>query len=652
MRSKTSWYNHELTKQNFRQVGWVSLVYFILLVFGIILNIIMQLGDEEQGYMFGYSNNLFDYGPLLQLASMFIVPVMLATLLLRFLHQKEASDFIHSLPLKRAKIFFHQIIFGFCSMLIPVILIGLILAIMHFSLDVSEFYTLSTLGYWLKMTSLMLAVVFVVSVFVGLLTGISVIQGIFTYIFLLLPAGLTMLMLINMNFILIGFPGDYYVNEKVLEMSPLTDVVPLIAHQDAEVFKIVIYLIVIVSLLGISVVLYRYRNVESVAQAVSINLLRPIFIYSFTFSMTLVGGFYYGSVQQDYNWIIFGYVTFSLIGYLIAQMVIQKTWRVFRRWKEYLVFLIGCAVLFLLISLDFSGFENRIPATDKIDHVYVLENSYSPYFVIDYIDGNGFTNKQEVEAIRDLHQVMIEDASRSDFLAYENDYIMFQYHLSNGKKVVREYYIRFTEEHHEQLVPIVQSPIYKKYTNDILNINDSSAVNRIDMRGETKPRSVTLSNQTDIRLAIEALQKDVLQESYAEMRYPLMELAYLEIEMDDQYIYVPIRPSHTNFLAWLASENLEEEVLIMPKHISGILVAKVDDWDTFYYDDDDVDWEDSLVIEDKSEIEQIINSIGEVRQEVDETYFIAIEFDSIDYKMTYRVDARLLPEFVTAYFNK
>src|SRR5690625_6436383 len=65
MRLKTSWFKGELFKQNFRQVGWISLIYFILLFFAVPLNIFMTF-NQKRDYFIHYTN-VFDFGISIQI---------------------------------------------------------------------------------------------------------------------------------------------------------------------------------------------------------------------------------------------------------------------------------------------------------------------------------------------------------------------------------------------------------------------------------------------------------------------------------------------------------------------------------------------------------------------------------------------------------
>src|SRR5690625_5396252 len=99
MRLKTSWFKGELFKQNFRQVGWISLIYFILLFFAVPLNIFMTF-NQKRDYFIHYTN-VFDFGISIQILTIFIIPVLISMFLLHYLLVKYVSDFIYILPITR-----------------------------------------------------------------------------------------------------------------------------------------------------------------------------------------------------------------------------------------------------------------------------------------------------------------------------------------------------------------------------------------------------------------------------------------------------------------------------------------------------------------------------------------------------------------------
>src|SRR5690625_5781916 len=77
----------------------------------------------------------------------------MAMFVLRYLHVKDASDFIHSLPIKRHHLFSQQVGFGVVALWIPILLNSGLIFIVSQYLDVSSAFNLTDLGYWLDRKS-------------------------------------------------------------------------------------------------------------------------------------------------------------------------------------------------------------------------------------------------------------------------------------------------------------------------------------------------------------------------------------------------------------------------------------------------------------------------------------------------------------------
>src|SRR5699024_2415665 len=133
MRLTTSWYKHEMMKQNFRQAGWISLIYFLVLFFAVPLNIFMHLNRFESITYYQYGS-IFEIG-IIQILVLFISPVLMGMFVLRYLHQKEASDFIHSLPISRTKLFWQQTGFGLVALWLPIVANGFLIFLINRLMD-------------------------------------------------------------------------------------------------------------------------------------------------------------------------------------------------------------------------------------------------------------------------------------------------------------------------------------------------------------------------------------------------------------------------------------------------------------------------------------------------------------------------------------
>jgi ABC-2 type transport system permease protein len=72
------------------------------------------------------------------------------------------------------------------------------------------------------------------------------------------------------------------------------------------------------------------------------------------------GGMYFSEVtQKDIHWTLFGNAVGAVFGYYLAEMVLQKTWRVFSQIKGLIVY--STAIAFLVLAAQFLGiYENRV----------------------------------------------------------------------------------------------------------------------------------------------------------------------------------------------------------------------------------------------------------------------------------------------------
>ncbi|MFB1051614.1 DUF6449 domain-containing protein [Paraliobacillus sp. JSM ZJ581] len=653
MQSKTSWFKKELVKQDFRQVGWISLVYTLVLFFVIPLNIAMYLSqDRMDRYITNDTyTNLFEFTPIIQILAIFVAPVLLAITLFRYMQTKQSVDFMHSLPIKRQTIFMYKFGLGVALLVATNVIISLILVLMERSFDVSLFYTLSDIGPWFGLSLLLQTLVFTIATFVGMLTGLSAMQGIFTYILMFFPVGITTLIMYNLNNFLIGFPTNYLLEDQLSKYSPITYSWELLYEMNVTVVDISIYSLLILLFTGFSLLLYTNRKTEAASQTIAFLPLRPIFKYGFTFCMTLVGGTYFGIMQHHYAWVIFGYIFGSIIGYLLAQMMLKKTWRVFTDWKSYLYYVLACSILFILVSLDVTGYENRIPNLDDIEQVYVQERS--PYYWQEGDIGEqykGIKSAQLINEVRELHQTLIDSSDHSQAYGYEDSTIELKYDLNNGRHVIRKYNISNTSLD-EHLKPIYESKEFKKMNEPIFAIDnrniDYIEINEFANYYETV--HVT-SNEKRMASLIDVLQQDALNKSYQDMRHPTNALVEVAIYLnnDESPVYINIHPNDISFLNWLKDQGIYDELIVTADKVNAIYLKKFNiESGQVYNSEFYLDNEDVVKITNKEEISTLLQSIslrGNYVQE--EIYGMAIDIKGMDEMLVESLEPTKVPDFV------
>ncbi|MDQ0219582.1 multidrug ABC transporter permease [Peribacillus cavernae] len=575
MPSKMSLFNKEAILRIVRSVGWIPIFYFFGLLFALPIRILMTYSNENtRKYMKVASLFQYDFG--IQLVFLIIVPVLLAIFLFRFLHLKQAADLMHSLPLKRETIYHQYSVTGMALLVLPIILIAIVILFIHIGLDLEAYFEISDIFYWAGITILFNLLLFTASVFVGMMTGISVVQGVLSYIFLLFPVGIVSLLFLNLKTLLYGFPADYYLNRELDKMSPLT-YAAVLENKPFQSIQIILYLVLIIVLYALSLFFYQRRKVETASEAIAFSNLRAIFKYGVTFCTMLLGGAYFSLVQAPFGWVIFGYAIGAVIGYIAAEMVLRKTWRVFGRIKGLAVYV---AVMVVLITgtQALSRYEDHLPEQSDIKSVFLTDDP-SLYLNKDEAYYHNFVasplkEEKNIEAVLKLHRQIIEKQSISDKqnLYFETSY--FVYKLKNGKKVIREYAIN-KEQHKDLYRPIFESREFKLSTNEIFKLNENEA-DRITMTPNGPfNRQAMITEPVDLKEAVSILKEEVLNETYNDSVYYRDNFSNTEIFGDkDKSVHLEIKPSYKKFNHWLKKKNMLAQAKVTADDISYVLVAR------------------------------------------------------------------------------
>ncbi len=658
MPSKISWLNKQLILQTFRSAGWISIIYFIGLMFALPLDIFSRYeNDTRVNFQPQPMESLFQYTMPIQVGLLIIVPVLMAIFLFRFLHVKHAAEMMHSLPLKREKIFFHYTLSGIVGLIVPVVLSALIIIILYSVIDLSAYFQMEDIFIWAGTVILLNLVLFTAGVFVAMMTGTSVIQAVLTYIFLLFPAGFMVLILSNLHFLLFGFPMDYYLNSKIELMSPLT----FIALLDERImdWKITaVYAAAFLVIYGLSLFFYKKRKIESASETIAFPKLRSVFKYGMTFCFTMLGGVYFTAISDgaQIGWLFFGYFIGAVIGYYTAEMVLQKTWRVFRKIKGLLLYIVSMVIVLLGIQV-LDVYEDRVPDQNEIQQVLFTN---IPYVVYDVANSEfefipkPLQEQKNIQAVRELHQQITEDKEfvQADESQYK-EHAFFHYELKNGRKVIRQYLVD-REKFAAYLGAIKESDEYKRTSQQIFQL-DANKVKYLTISTQGfRSDYVSLNHRQDIEEFIKLYQEDVLATSYEESIYFENYGAYVEFFINQEYsIHLPLAPTYEGTLQWLAEKELLDRVSALPEDIASIQIVK--DGHSLDMSSREIaahieNREDALKVEDKKQIDELLQrTTGWLPNH---QYAAVIHYDGSKQFDVVFMDEQHAPEFIKEHFHE
>lgn len=598
MKYKTSFFNKGVLLSDLKRFGWLGIVYFFILFFNVPLKIIMINSNNTYDYTRSM-DFIFNFSRSSEIQKYLLVvfPVLTAIFLFRYIHSKRSVDMIHCLPLKREKLYDNHVLIGLLFLVLPVIITALISWLLKVVLNLNDLnihYSVEDILIWAGITIILNITIFLFSVLMAMLTGLSTAQGILTYIFLFIPCGLGLLLLSNLNLFVYGFDIKYALETKISNFSPLMRILELgqrvydsrdhYFYQTIHFSELIIYIIFSIIIYFLARYVYMKRSLEGASKAVAFIKLQPVFKYGVTFCCMLVGGMYFGETQHSIYWILFGYIAASLIGYFIAEMVIKKSFMVFRNLKGYFVFAGIITVLLIGINFDITGYENRIPSLEDVESVY-CDNGFYLLRDIDnpYRETPFYSQKEDISNIVKFHKDIIDNKKNIKY-HYKNptENASFLYNLKNGKQLKREFSVSI-DMYDKYFKPIYESKEYKKMHNDIFNITYTN-IDKITISSNNLNKKTVIVDPSEIKEALKILQNEKINESYEESKksYNIRDWGDISILLsddtvlsDDKKIHLGWEKHYTEFEEWLSKKDYLKTSRVLPEDISYAVVEKI-----------------------------------------------------------------------------
>jgi ABC-2 type transport system permease protein len=606
---KTSWFNRQILMQGFRQVGWVGWIYLFALLLFVPLHLVMIFSNENISY-YGVENVLFANS--IQFFLIIVIPVLLAVFLFRFLHVKQSVDFMHSLPMSRSNLFHHYMIIGLFLLLLPIVVNAFVILIVQQAMDLNAHFSTVDIVYWAVKTLIFSLFIFVFSVFIGMFTGMSTVQTALVYIFLLFPAGIVVLFFYNFKTFLYGFPYDLYFSQKIEKLSPITRILGF-GHNPLTVTEWLTYLLLTILFYVVALFVYKKRKTEAATQPIVVQQLNPLFKYGVTFCTMMLGGVYFGETQASFHWTIFGFVVGSIVGYLVAEMVLQKSWRVFGKWKGYVVYAGVVFLLFIGLHFDITGFENKAPDVANVERVFFDESSY--YYLNENFERGYFQEPQNIDKVYAFHKQLIEDKKQWQYNTRNRQNVVFIYELKNGDRLARQYSIPEKAVYTPFYKTIYETREYKEAYNELLSKEQITADKITISPNAPINRNKAIVDEREIEELIAVLKEEIYDESYEDMIDTRVPWARIELLLEnDQRIHLEWKKSYQKVGEWLAQKNYLAESRAFPEDVEKIVVIENGNEDGDQpigpYLKETRDLEDesgALIIKDRQKIDEALN---------------------------------------------
>lgn len=486
MKSKTSFFNFTLYRKNVISFWPIWVVYLLTWIFLILVQITSSLSNAkwESNISKVELNEILSDSVLSTTVNpgFFIcvaVGLLCAMASFHYLYQRRSIHFFHALPIRREGLFFTNYVSGLSFFLIPNVIILLISILV---LNLNGLLNLPVLITWFLATSGICFFFYSFAVFCGMFTGQLLALPIFFGIINILYIGLKYLFGQIIHLFVYGFsfrtaqnlnllplntgtllnPHQYrrldqmiglednsalspiYYFMKNLSSRTVTDKSKLFQLDSGSI--IAGYAIAGVLLTLIAFLLHRKYKSEQAGELITISVIKPVFRWGLALCISLlltilISSTYFKFSNRGIAWIawIIMFVT-GFVGYFIAEMLLSKSFLVFRKGlKGWLIYAATVSIFLLGMEYDLFGYEKKIPQTADIQRVFLYPEYFSNYIVL------------EPEATKALHQTIIYHKDQNEQFFSQNPFagysdLTIDYKLNNGDHLIRSYKIPTSKE--------------------------------------------------------------------------------------------------------------------------------------------------------------------------------------------------------------
>lgn len=184
-------------------------------------------------------------------------------------------------------------------------------------------------------------------------------------------------------------------------------------------------------LLGLAVLIYRQRKLESAGDFISLRPVAPVFLIIYTLCAGAVM-YFVAEVFSDGLQYIFLLIGFG-IGFFTGLMLLEKRVNVFRvkRFAQFGI-LTGAFVLSIVIALaDPFGITRYVPAADQVAYVRICPYA-SPFYLSN--ESCVLTDPADIATITDIHANLVDRRTETNGIN-----LTLQYEMKSGVTVERQY---------------------------------------------------------------------------------------------------------------------------------------------------------------------------------------------------------------------
>ena len=518
----------------------------------------VQVVDEDSIEPY-YSPNNYDrehyieilYNPIV-LLTIFVLPVLVSILLFKYTNEEKSSSFIHGLPISKRKLYITNILTGIVMYVIP-FLVNLIIILLLNLGEMGKYLQFTDIIKWFGVCMLYNTIFFAFATFIGTFCASKISHGILTYILMYAPVGVLVLTSAITENILYGFKGlssNFEEFTKLPFIKIIEDFREMSSYYlsqtiEFETSTIIIYIISIIVMLVLGYFIYKKRKLEITKEFIAFKGIRSFVKYAATFLVNLLSYMYFYDVIGKHNIrTLLASFVITLIAYLIIEMILKKTYKVFKSIIGFIVYAVIITITFVILNTGAFGYETRIPKAENVEEVsFKVRN-----------ETINFKEKQNIENIINFQQKLV-DEKKKGYTEYT-----IEYKLKDGRKITRKYDIN-NSLYKEELNKILTSNEY--YEEKIKQIEDVQKIKRINVNISYKQQYSTKTiriKESDMSDFIENLIKDIKNRKATinDNEY-VSEVARKNDKLRSIYVQVELKEDVSKIIRYISFEDINIE---------------------------------------------------------------------------------------------
>lgn len=521
----------------------------------------VQVVDEDSIEPY-YSPNNYDrehyieilYNPIV-LLTIFVLPVLVSILLFKYTNEEKSSSFIHGLPISKRKLYITNILTGIVMYVIP-FLVNLIIILLLNLGEMGKYLQFTDIIKWFGICMLYNTIFFAFATFIGTFCASKISHGILTYILMYAPVGVLVLTSAFVEDVLYGFKGlssNFEEFTKLPFIKIIEDFREMSSYYLSQTIKfetstIIIYIISIIVMLVLGYFIYKKRKLEITKEFIAFKGIRSFVKYAATFLVNLLSYMYFYDVIGKHNIrTLLASFIITLIAYLIIEMILKKTYKVFKSIIGFIVYAVIITITFVILNTGAFGYETRIPKAEDVQEVsFEVRN-----------ETINFKEKQNIENVIDFQRKLV-DEKKKGYTEYT-----IEYKLKDGRKITRKYDIN-NSLYKEELNKILTSNEY--YEEKIKQIEDVQKIKRINVNISYKQQYSTKTiriKESDMSDFIENLIKDIKNRKATinDNEY-VSEVARKNDKLRSIYVQVELKEDVSKIIRYISFEDINIEKYI------------------------------------------------------------------------------------------